>query len=196
MVAKLRQLLFSLVPKYNDTLYMISKRYVDHYNGDNNSNMPDNGELDFIHANAASWNIVFDIGANKGDWTGSVLAINPHAQVHCFEPVDDTFLLLQANQFPSNVRLNKLALSASEGTATMYTVGVSGCNSLIDRQWSFDGSNESHQSTTIHKTTLDLYCAQNNINKIDMMKMDIEGSEMDVLKGSSEMLTSHQTLNR
>jgi FkbM family methyltransferase len=189
MKYQLRRFLFSLIPKYNSTLYTICKRYVDHYNGENNSNMLANGEVDFITANAKNWNVVFDVGAHKGEWTQAVLAVHPTTQIHCFEPIPHTFELLSRNDFPSHVHLNQLALSVTTGTATMYVDGGSACNSLYDRQWTYDGSKENHNSSIVQTTTLDDYCFKHSINTIDMMKMDIEGAEMDVLKGAQEMLT-------
>jgi FkbM family methyltransferase len=188
LMYRLRKILFNLTPKYNSTIYTACKRYVDHYNGDNNSNMLANGEINFIKGHAENWNTVFDVGAHRGHWTQAVLSVNSEAQVHCFEPFPDVFKILLSNNFHKQVHLNQLALSVSAGTSTMYVRGINGCNSLYDRQWTFDGSREDHETITIQMTSVDEYCHKHNIEKIDMMKMDVEGSEMNVLRGADEML--------
>lgn len=46
------------------------------------------------------------------------------------------------------------------------------------------------QTEEVKLTTLDLYCTKNNITKIDLLKLDVEGHEINALKGGTEMINS------
>lgn len=79
--------------------------------------------------------VLIDIGANIGEWTRNVLDIGnrlgiSELEVHIFEPVPSTFDAMKSNiiSHPSGscVRMNRMALSASEGD------GEIGCRSHID----------------------------------------------------------------
>src|SRR4051794_532587 len=87
-------------------LYRVCKLYVDNFHGDNNADMEANGELLFLRTTMASMNsdsIIFDVGANRGQWCEAVLAIQPHARIHCFEPATATWRHLSTRGFPKNV---------------------------------------------------------------------------------------------
>jgi hypothetical protein len=46
-----------------------------------------------------------------------------------------------------------------------------------------------HREETVQIDTIDLYCSRNEIRKIDLLKIDTEGFEIEVLKGAHEMLS-------
>lgn len=83
-----------ILPSYNQILYEFCKKYVDRFNGDNNSLPEVNGEYAFLRKylnGIDSSGTIFDIGANVGDWTRVVLKIHTSIQVHCFEPSRMTY---------------------------------------------------------------------------------------------------------
>ena len=147
-------------------------------------------KLKRLHAEIGRPLCVFDVGANQGQFLSLIcagLSDIPHT-IHAFEPCQETFALLSAktSQWP-NVRLNKLALGKDQGTATIYYDGKgSGLASLTRRRLDHLGVNFG-QSEEIRITTLDRYCAENEIAKIDLLKLDVEGHELDVLRGGEEM---------
>src|SRR6476660_6899351 len=70
--------------------------------------------------------IIFDVGANVGQSAMAYLTQFPKAQVYCFEPVDETFRLLQENIGKyENVRPFRLAFAAARGKDTMVLDGSS-----------------------------------------------------------------------
>jgi hypothetical protein len=83
---RLAKSLFQILPERNELLYRICKRYVDQYNADNNSDFYTNGEYTFMLEQLIHSTIVFDIGANIGEWAKAALNVNPNIQLHCFEP--------------------------------------------------------------------------------------------------------------
>src|SRR5438046_4300377 len=79
-----------------------------------------NGEFDFLTRNKNALRVVFDVGANVGEWTKQVLVINPGAEIHCFEPGDLAFQELQAAHFPKNVHLNNIAIVSQCEMRTLH----------------------------------------------------------------------------
>jgi FkbM family methyltransferase len=135
----------------------------------------------------ASNGMVFDVGANVGDWTTSLLQ-NAHSgiEVHAFEPSAGTFEMLQkrCTHFPF-VTLIPMACSDVVGTAWMIEVGAgAGTNALT--------SDPSHASRKVSVTTIDSYCQSIGISHIDLLKIDAEGHDFNVMLGTRAMLESHR----
>lgn len=124
-----------IIPR-NRVLYRICKRYVDDYNGQNNCDMFTNGEIRFLRQVLCRHPgvVVFDVGANRGQWSEAVLSLNPLAQIHCFEPCTSTFKLLTRRGFPSNLICNNLGLASRSSIQQLHVFGEGhGQNSLYPR---------------------------------------------------------------
>lgn len=128
--------------------------------------------------------VVFDVGANVGDYSASALEANPGVQLHCFEPSEAHYKLLQ-ERLPAQVVINPFGLSDAAETRSLHKdVDVTGLASLISR----DLSHLNIQLDKLEKVQLDTgdnYVARHGIGRIDLMKIDVEGWEMSVLKGFS-----------
>jgi FkbM family methyltransferase len=123
--------------------------------------------------------VAFDIGANRGQTALSLANAFPDASIHSFEPVAVTFKELEktAAQLP-RVRAHRLALADAPGELTM-SADADGQNRLVDR--AFTGAVE-----RVPVSTVDQFCAEHGIDRIDLLKIDVEGAELRVLKGASE----------
>ena len=133
---------------------------------------------------------LFDVGANKGDFTKLILDSfdNEHIEVHSFEPSKATFELLTNNIKSDKVILNNKGLGKEAGTFPFYTdFPGSVTASLTKRKMDCYGV-DFHYAEDVSIDTLDNYCLSKNINNIDLLKIDVEGHELDVLQGSKEML--------
>ena len=134
---------------------------------------------------------LFDVGANKGDFTQIILTLfnNDNIQVHSFEPSKATFEFLKNNIKSDKVILNNKGLGKEAGTFPFYTDRPgSGAASLTKRNLDYLSVDFGY-SEDVSIDTLDNYCNENNIKDIDLLKLDVEGHEMDVLEGSKEMLS-------
>jgi len=187
---RLGRFIFNLMPRDNPAVYRFCRHYVDAFNGDNDSNPATNGQHKFLLNELRSREVrtVFDVGANVGDWSEFALRVDPTIDLHCFEPSAVSFARLATRGFPKNVRLNQIGLGDADGLAELNVVGeASGLNSLYVREGIAVG--KTCTTETIMIGTVDSYCAENAIDRIDLMKIDVEGHELAVMKGMSRMLS-------
>jgi FkbM family methyltransferase len=135
----------------------------------------------------ASMQIVFDVGANVGDWTRDYLPYAPSATFYCFEPTADTFRTLSRRmaQRP-RVRTIQAAAGALSGTAPLHRIGTSVQHSL-----NAPASEQAGAATeTVQVVTLDEFATAHGIEHIDLLKTDTEGYDAEVLAGAHRMLES------
>jgi FkbM family methyltransferase len=136
---------------------------------------------------------IFDVGANKGQFLDLLLEQlgKDDFRVHCFEPGAETFRALAAShQGDARVTLNHVALGKARGEATLhYDEAGSGLASLTKRKLDHFGL-DFGKSETIRIDTIDAYCAAHAIERIHLLKIDIEGHELDALAGAERMLAA------
>ena len=129
IASALANFVVSLLPVRSDLLYRFCRKIVNRHDGDNDGDMHTNGELTLMRRHLPSAGVVFDVGANVGEWTAVAVGINPRASYHCFEPSPATFAVLAKRGFPANVRLNNFGLSSSV-FANCLSSGMSACTIL------------------------------------------------------------------
>lgn len=126
---------------------------------------------------------VFDVGANVGQTTLSIKGRFPDARVHAFEPVDSTFTTLQRNvQGLDGVTVHRLALSDRVGSAVITAQANSQLNHFVSGV-----TEESEGTERVHTDTLDAFCARQQIDWIDLLKVDAEGADLQVLRGGDRL---------
>jgi FkbM family methyltransferase len=138
-----------------------------------------------------------DVGANTGIYSLFVKAIHPTSKVIAFEPSKTIVQELEKNIALNNadITLEKVALSDSIGELTFYdtTAPNQTSASLSARMHqvnhSLDGTLYPYQ---VSVDTLDNYLITNNINKVDLIKIDVELHEPEVFKGMKDTLKNMQ----
>lgn len=132
--------------------------------------------------------VVFDVGANRGEWSLLLNKKYPHAQIFLFEPQPE-FQNIIAERRIAHFRLIPKAASENSGeTVTLYTSeGVSGAASLHRRKDSYLKGRE-FTSIDVETIAIDDVVQEFNIERVDFMKMDIEGHEFNALKGAIKSL--------
>lgn len=137
--------------------------------------------------------VVFDIGANFGWYTVLFFRlVGGEGSVHAFEPVPPTFLELQdnlrLNGSPANVSLNSTALGERDGAVKMHIPGH------VYLGPAFASAHPHHEGPQITydcgMETLDGYVARKGIGQVDIIKCDVEGAELQVLRGGRKLLSS------
>jgi FkbM family methyltransferase len=128
---------------------------------------------------------VVDIGANIGNYTIALKNAYPNSTIHSFEPNSINYQRLkyniELNNF-KNIKVNQLGLSDKKGELKLFFDEKNmGAATLAE--------NVGSMHETILLDTLDNYCSQNNITNIDLLKIDIEGGEINCLKGAVDILS-------
>lgn len=155
--------------------------------------------VEFFRSKLASGMVFADIGAQVGQYT--LLAagcVGPSGRVYSFEPAPDTFARLQRNiqlNHFANVQPHNCALADSNGEARLYlrNSGVQeknvGTNSLRPRA-AWNGARE----VTVKMFRMDDVDVLRDTARLDAVKIDVEGAELAVLRGGSELLKRFRPL--
>ena len=137
-------------------------------------------------------NTIFDLGANYGSVTIEYKKIFPDASVYAFEPFPDIFKSLKETMsVMKGVHVYDQAVAEKTGTRTFYVNENADTNSLFKSQetgMSSDQMARNKTSIEVKTISLDEFCREKNIQFIDILKMDIQGGELDALKGAANLL--------
>ncbi len=134
--------------------------------------------------------LALDVGANVGNWTAALLEVAPQAHVVAFEPSTAAFRLL-ADRFQDDERvsLRKQAAGARHGLTTLWAdCAGSRLASLSRRRLEHVGLDFRH-SEEVEMITLNSWGEETG-RAPDLLKMDVEGHELDVLNGASSIMES------
>lgn len=144
--------------------------------------------------------IVFDIGAHIGYYSVlfADMVENGSGHVHCFEPTPSTFRRLQ-----DNIYINRF----SHETVSLHNVGLhkrnvelefqvydpklySGLNTFGKRAVKLDGKEICPETRSMQCITLDDFAREENLERADFIKIDVEGFELNVFEGGRQFLKS------
>jgi FkbM family methyltransferase len=134
--------------------------------------------------------VAFDVGAHIGIWSLLAARRAQASRIHAFEPVPRQYERLRAHAALNHVTsivINNCAVGAENGSTSFFAVyeGNTGASSLARRH---DDDVEIHTDVI----TLDTYVEKNGIERVDVMKIDVEGAEILVLRGARQLLSSEQ----
>ncbi len=140
--------------------------------------------------------VVFDVGANEGEETLFAAKRVPNGRVFSFEPNPLVRARLRKNVELNgfdNVSIQAIGLDAQPGKLVLY--GPSGRGG--DGTWNagqgsiFPRSGVDAPIGEISLSTLDRFVAEQSIPQIDLIKIDVEGAELNVLRGGERVLAEH-----
>lgn len=143
-------------------------------------------------ASCGSFKVVFDVGANKGQTSEKYLREFPFARIYSFEPGQEAFGFLSrvAARDPSKrIVATQAAMAAQPGKLRLRCFADTAKNTtnflLTDKFHKADA-----QTVECDAFSVDDFCERNKIARIDLLKIDVEGAEMAVLTGASNLLGS------
>jgi FkbM family methyltransferase len=136
--------------------------------------------------------LVMDVGGNSGDYTLAVLKRFPEARAHAFEPHPVTFQKLVV-AIDAKASCHQMALGSQPGTLNLYDSEGStegGIRASLSPEALKTMTSKPLVAVPVEVSTLDLFLGAQGIEKVDFLKIDTEGFEMDVLNGASKALAS------
>ena len=132
--------------------------------------------------------VVFDVGANVGQFCMHCSEVFDEADIYSFEPIKDTFdVLKNRTKGIKNISCFNHAFGDQKGVEKVFLQAdskVNSLNPLVNIQ-----KKDDQKSQQIEIDTVDLFCENKKIEKIDLLKIDTEGFDLNVLKGSAKMLS-------
>lgn len=138
-----------------------------------------------------SLDTVFDVGANRGQTLEALLRFAPAAAIHSFEPGSEVFEVLQRTHGGRrNVHLHRMALGSKREQRSMLIRDNSELNTLVSSSEGIDAS----KAELIEISTVDEITALRNISHLDLLKMDVQGWEMEVIRGASDLIANHNVM--
>lgn len=140
--------------------------------------------------------LCIDIGGNIGDYSAGLLAQFPDTRIVCFEPSKTNIDILKNRfEYEEQITVEPFGVASEAGTHTLYSDKPgSGLGSLTKRNLEHFGRDFDVQETISTIRFEDYWQQQLSKEPIDFLKLDIEGHEMDALKGCGEAINSTQLI--
>ena len=153
-------------------------------------------ERDLVSSLLSPGAVFFDLGAHVGYYTiAAAQIVGSSGEVHAFEPLPSNATLLemsiQANGF-KNVHLNRIAVSDTTGQVTLQVPTSVAHGREASGFPTIMGFFQAADSLTVATTSVDEYVTARHLQRLDLIKMDIEAAEVLALRGMLKTLTTRQ----
>lgn len=137
--------------------------------------------------------LVFDIGGNIGYYS-IALAKGRNATIHAFEPIESTYKQLVANVYyngvQDRVRINNFGLFDKSGELTFYVYKQDFGNASA----AIMHEEKENEKIVCKVEQLDEYVKEQGVERIDFIKLDVEGAEIFALKGGLKSIEKHKPI--
>ena len=125
-------------------------------------------------------NVILDVGANVGQFSKKMATACPNSTIFSFEPNPSLHHLFESNlKGFDKVCLRKQGLGSVSGTLDL---SIDDRNSLVS-SFAYD---HGMRTVSCDMTTIDEFLETNKISKVGLLKIDVEGFEIEVLKGCAK----------
>lgn len=136
--------------------------------------------------------VIFDVGANIGEFSVFAAKRAPQGRLHAFEPMEKLSATvrgnLEANHF-RNAHVHQVGFSTGSADIPIYRTTSRGGDGAINNGLnSLYAGNGLDVAEIIKVVAMDEWCDQWKIAKLDLIKMDVEGAEMSALRGGADTI--------
>ena len=138
--------------------------------------------------------VVFDVGANIGDYIKSIYLANPASIVYAFEPHPENIKRLreEVSTISNKNQISIINSAASDSSGQLALYDYSQNDGSPHASLYREVIEDIHHAKSIHHkiqvVTLDQFCDHHNIYYIDLLKIDTEGHELSCLQGAQNLL--------
>ncbi|MDQ0394788.1 FkbM family methyltransferase [Labrys monachus] len=143
----------------------------------------------FIQTYAFGQGAIVDVGANLGIFSLLMSKRFPERVIHAFEPGPTTFQALEANiarNRAANIRAYRMAVADRNGSVSFVARESARANSSIQ----LDGEAVTPSAVTVSCTTLDTFASTAGLERIALLKVDVEGYEDAVFRGAAHLFSA------
>ncbi|MFC2162046.1 FkbM family methyltransferase [Candidatus Altiarchaeota archaeon] len=126
--------------------------------------------------------VVVDVGGHIGTFAVPMAKKVPRGKVYSIEPGKESYSILEKNVLLNglgNVSLHNLALTDYQGTARLY-------HAPDNETWGDSITNPEGEAEEVRADTLENFLEENNIEKVDFMKVNCEGAEFEIIQSSTK----------
>jgi FkbM family methyltransferase len=137
--------------------------------------------------------IVLDIGAHSGTYSNKVKSLSPSAEIYAFEPHPRSFERLQSEALRWGYTAINLGCGAKAGYVDLFDYADNDQGSQhasLYRDVIQTIHNASSSARQIQITSLDSFVEQKGIRRVNLLKIDTEGNELNVLVGARKSIES------
>ena len=158
---------------------------------------PFHAQKEFIDRLGVTSPVIFDIGAHKGETVARYKELFTDSTIYCFEPFQGSAEILRS-RFSSDptVHVFQNAVSDINGSKTFFVNENDATNSLLPRtKYSrryYSKAADSKSTVDVDVVTIDEIILTNDIDHIDILKLDIQGGELMALKGAEKVLKENR----
>jgi FkbM family methyltransferase len=135
-----------------------------------------------------------DVGANAGLYTYHAVAVSPQVPLLALEPIAELAELLRANLHRNGravASVANVAASDATGEAEFFVAQSDEVSSLQSAHvQAYEGNSGSRR--LVRTATLDQLVSEHGFERVDLVKIDVEGHELSVLRGATETLQTHR----
>jgi FkbM family methyltransferase len=133
--------------------------------------------------------VVLDVGAYHGEYARLVRRYSPTAEIYCFEPHPISFRLLQKTAQQCGLTAFQLACGKHSGPAQLFdTAHENGSKRASCYRETVEPRVSDISVHDVEVVTIDEFTAARNIKEIELIKVDVEGGELEVLHGASGLI--------
>ena len=167
---------------------MVKSIGINNYENDNLS-----GEKNLLKVILKNFNnpVIFDVGANIGNYSNSIKSLSPSSILHSFEPHPKSFEILKNNSSKYNYFAYNYGLGKEKSKLKLYDYESQseGTEHASLYKETFDNLyHEKVISYDVDVITIDDFIEKKKIEKINLLKIDTEGNDYNVLSGAKKSL--------
>jgi FkbM family methyltransferase len=138
--------------------------------------------------------VVLEAGANNGSETVLLASlVDETGRVLAFEPIPHVVRRLRINVilngFLDRVVINEMALGEDYGTVMFNLFPKDFCNQGMSSKYAYS---QQKVRIDVAQTTVDRWLTEHAVEKLSFVKMDIQGSELDLISGATETIEAHR----
>jgi FkbM family methyltransferase len=184
------RLSFPQTQRFFKMLYLFSLNGMN-YGGGAAEDSGENNALNFVKIPTGEKAIIFDVGANQGQYARLLGNKFKEAQIFSFEPAKISFdIMKEKTKDIGNISYENIGFDKENGEITLYSPAEgSGLASVYQRDISHIGISMDKTEKVTMKT-IDSFCAEQAIKKINLLKLDVEGNELNAMLGAKKMIDS------